>query len=59
MPMELQRLAENRGTVTFSKVKKVPAYVSAVYDSKGEWDGQSGPPPDGSSLGLQQNSRQT
>ena len=32
--------------------KKVPAYVSAAYDPKGEWDGQSGPPPEGSSLGL-------
>ena len=52
MPVEIQSSADKRGTVTFSKVQKVPAYVSAAYDPKGEWDGQSGPPPEGSSLGL-------
>ena len=51
-PVELQASSTQKGTVTFSDVKKVPAYLSAVYDSKGEWDGQSGPPPEGSSLGL-------
>ncbi|MDQ2773470.1 MAG: hypothetical protein M3Y57_00860 [Acidobacteriota bacterium] len=52
MPVELQPSSDKRGTVTFSNVTKVPAYVSAAYDPKGAWDGQSGPPPDGSSLGL-------
>jgi hypothetical protein len=51
MPVELQPSADKRGTVSFD-VKKIPAYVSAAYDPKGGWDGQSGPPPDGSSLGL-------
>ncbi|MBV8895577.1 MAG: hypothetical protein JO051_03620 [Acidobacteriaceae bacterium] len=52
MPVEIQSSADKRGTVTFSDVQKVPAYASAVYDPTGEWDGQSGPPPQGSSLGL-------
>jgi hypothetical protein len=26
--------------------------TSAAYDPQEEWDGQSGPPPEGSSLGL-------
>jgi len=51
MPLELQPLTTKQGTVTFSNVKKSPAYVSAAYDPKGEWAGQSAP-PDGSSLGL-------
>lgn len=52
MPVELQSSADKHGALTFSNVKASPAYVSAVYDSKGEWDGQSGPPPEGSPLGL-------
>ena len=52
MPVEISSTSSNGGTVTFADVKKSPAYVSAVFDPKGEWDGQSGPPPEGSSLGL-------
>ena len=52
MPVELQPATAKQGIVTFSNVKTVPAYVSAAYDPQGEWDGQSGPPPEGSSLGL-------
>ncbi len=52
MPVELEPSSSKNGTVTFSDVKKSPAYVSAAYDPNGQWDGKSGPPPDGSSLGL-------
>jgi hypothetical protein len=52
MPVELKPASSKDGTVTFPDVKKVPAYVSAAFDPKGEWDGQSGPPPEGTSLGL-------
>ncbi len=52
MPVEILPLASKDGTVTFSDVKKSPAYVSAAFDPKGEWDAKSGPPPEGSSLGL-------
>ncbi len=51
-PVELEPLSSKNGTVTFSDVKKVPAYVSAAFDPNGQWDGKSGPPPEGSSLGL-------
>lgn len=52
-PVELEPLSSKDGTVTFSEVKKVPAYVSAAFDPNGQWDAKSGPPPpDGSSLGL-------
>jgi hypothetical protein len=50
-PAEVKSLDSKKGTVTFSSVQKVPAYVSAAYDPTGHWDAQS-PPPSGSSLGM-------
>ena len=47
----MESLDSKKGTVTFSNVQKVPAYVSAAYDPTGAWDAQS-PPPSGSSLGM-------
>ncbi len=52
MPVALLPATAKDGVVTFSDVQKVPAYVSAAYDPNGGWDGQSGPPPSGSSLGM-------
>ncbi len=52
MPVELKPITSKNGTVTFSDVKKLPAYVSVAFDPNGGWDGKSGPPPEGSSLGL-------
>ena len=52
MPVDIVPTSSKTGTVTFPDVKKSPAYVSTVFDPKGQWDGQSGPPPEGSSLGL-------
>ena len=51
-PVAVLTTASKSGTVTFNDVKKSPAYVSAVFDVKGEWDPQAGPPPNGSPLGL-------
>jgi len=50
-PAEVKSLDSKKGTVTFSSVQKVPAYVSAAFDPTGHWDAQS-PPPSGSSLGM-------
>jgi len=52
MPAAIQSTSSKTGTVTFSDVKTNPAYVSTAYDPTGKWDGQSGPPPAGSSLGM-------
>jgi len=38
--------------VTFSNIGKSPVYVSVAYDPNGNYDGQSGPPPAGASLGM-------
>jgi hypothetical protein len=50
-PAAVQSTTSKNGTVTFSDVKNVPAYVTAAYDPKGQWDA-SAPPPSGSSLGM-------
>src|SRR5438477_4730677 len=47
-PVAVKPLDSKIGTVTFSDVAKVPAYVSAAYDPTGKWEAQS-PPPSGSS----------
>lgn len=52
MPVKLLPASSKTGSVTFEDVEKSPAFISAAYDPKGEWDGASGPPPDGASLGL-------
>jgi hypothetical protein len=50
-PVATKSLDTKTGTVTFTDVGKVPAYVSAAYDPTGAWDAQS-PPPSGTSLGM-------
>ncbi len=50
-PVAVKSLESKSGTVTFTDVQKVPAYVSAAYDPTGKWDAQS-PPPSGSSVGV-------
>jgi hypothetical protein len=50
-PVAVQSLDSKKGTVTFSDVEKVPAYVSTAFDPTGAWDAKSAP-PSGSSLGM-------
>ena len=50
-PAAVKSLDSKKGTVTFSDVQRVPAYVTTAYDPTGAWDAQS-PPPSGSSLGM-------
>ena len=52
MPFAVMGTSSKDGTVTFSEVAKSPVYVSAVYDPKGAYEGQMGPPPAGVSLGM-------
>jgi len=52
MPVGMQTTASKDGNVTFPDIAKSPAYIAAVYDPTGGYDGQSGPPPSGSSLGM-------
>jgi hypothetical protein len=50
-PISVKSTNSKNGTVTFTDIQKVPAYVSAAYDPTGHWDAQSDPPK-GSSLGM-------
>jgi hypothetical protein len=52
MPVLLLPADSKTGTVTFTDVKTIPAYVSCVFDPTGSWDAASGPPPSGSALGV-------
>jgi hypothetical protein len=47
-----QQAAAKTTTVTFTDLTVSPVYAAAVYDPTGGYDGQSGPPPSGSSLGM-------
>jgi hypothetical protein len=50
VPFAKMDATKKSATVAFSDVSKSPAYVTAVYDPKGAYDG--GPPPVGASLGM-------
>ena len=38
--------------VTFSGLTTSPIYAAAAFDPAGDYDGESGPPPQGSSVGI-------
>jgi hypothetical protein len=52
MPFAEKDGAAKDAVVTFADLDRSPVYVSTVYDSTGAYDGQSGPPPSGASLGM-------
>ncbi len=52
MPIAMQATKSKDGTVTFADFTASPVYVATSYDPNGVYDGQSGPPPSGSSMGM-------
>jgi len=52
IPFAVKYAASKDEVVTFMNVDRSPVYVTSIYDPTGGYDGQSGPPPSGSSLGL-------
>ena len=52
MPIGSMSASAKDETVVFSDVSGSPVYVVATYDPTGGYDGQSGPPPSGSSMGM-------
>jgi hypothetical protein len=52
MPTGTKIAASKDETVTFGDIAGSPVYIVAVYDPTGGYDGESGPPPSGSSLGM-------
>jgi hypothetical protein len=51
-PVATMTTAKNGDTVVFKDAGAAPVYIFAAYDSKGGYDGRSGPPPAGVPTGL-------
>jgi len=52
MPVGSLSASAKNETVVFSNLAQSPVYVVTAYDPAGNYDGQSGPPPAGSSMGM-------
>jgi hypothetical protein len=52
MPIANQAATAKDQTLTFSGLSAATVYAVAAFDPKGGYDGMSGPPPAGSSLGM-------
>lgn len=52
MPIGGKSVTASKEVVHFTDLQASPVYVVAAYDPSGGYDGQSGPPPSGSSMGL-------
>ena len=51
-PVATLSTTKNGETLVFKEVGSAPLYVFAAFDSKGGYDGRSGPPPPGIPTGL-------
>jgi hypothetical protein len=52
MPVGSGAATAKDGTVTVPNISASPVYVVAAFDPTGNYDGQSGPPPSGSPMGM-------
>ena len=52
MPIASTTATAKDETVTINDLQTSPVYVVAAFDPEGKYDGQSGPPPAGSSMGM-------
>lgn len=52
MPLGVQTITKNGDAATFKGLSTAtPLYIILVYDEKANYDGQSGPPPEGHPIG--------
>jgi hypothetical protein len=49
-PLAVQTIKKSGETTTFKNVTQDPVYVAAVYDEKGNYDGNTAPPPSGTPI---------
>ena len=52
MPLAVSPVTRSGGTATFTNVSADTVYVVMVYDEKANYDGRSGPPPQGHPIGT-------
>jgi len=50
-PLAMLPVSKNGGVASFTNVSTSPVYVLAIYDDKGTWNPQAGPPPAGTPMG--------
>ncbi len=58
IPIGTKSAKAKNETVSFTDITTSPVYIVATYDPSGGYDGASGPPPSGSSIGLHASSGQ-
>lgn len=51
-PLAAQAIKKNGGTATFKAVAQTPVYIAVAFDEKGDYDGNAGPPPPGTPIGM-------
>ncbi len=51
-PIASESATTKDGTVSFPDLSTTPVYVASAYDPSGSYDGESGPPPSGTSMGV-------
>lgn len=51
-PLGVSAVTRSGGTATFANVSADTVYVVMVYDEKANYDGRSGPPPQGHPIGT-------
>jgi hypothetical protein len=51
-PVATQALTKNGGVATFKNVAQDTVYILMAYDDKGTYDGNAGPPPAGTPVGM-------
>lgn len=52
MPFAMKMASAKNETVTFEGFTASPVFVAVCYDPSGGYDGESGPPPSGASMGI-------
>lgn len=52
MPIGFGSASAKDGTITVPDLAVSPIYVAVAFDPSGGYDGQSGPPPSGASMGV-------
>jgi len=52
LPIAVDAATSKDGAVSFPDLSDSPVYVASAYDPSGSYDGHSGPPPTGTSMGL-------
>jgi hypothetical protein len=52
VPLAMSPVQKNGGTAAFTNVSAETVYVVMVYDEKANYDGTSGPPPQGHPIGT-------